>query len=72
MTDEDITNKAIAANLEALERLLYNAHVCASEAVVAMKLGERNGAIGAALYIEDMLKQAAALHGAAVALHRGR
>ena len=71
MTNDTITT-AIAANLEALNALLNEASLCAADAVTAMRQGEQNGAIGAALRIEDMLKQAAALYGAAVALHRAK
>lgn len=60
----------IKANLEALEKLLYEANVRASEAVAAINRDEINEAIGASLGIEEMLEQAAALHGAAKAIQR--
>lgn len=68
--DQQTKTTTIAANLEALEKILYEANVRASEAVAAIKQNEVNQAIGCALGIEDMLKQAAALYGAAVVIHR--
>lgn len=68
----DIEQKKITikANLEALEKLLYEANIRASEAVAAINRGEVNEAIGASLGIEEMLDQATALHGAAKAIQR--
>jgi len=68
--DKEIKKTTIGANLEALENILYAANVRASEAVAAIKQGEINQAIGAASGIEEMLKQATALYGAALAIHR--
>lgn len=68
--DIELKKNTIKANLEALEKLLYEANVRASEAVAAINQGEINQAIGASLGIEDMLKQATALHGAALAIQR--
>lgn len=70
MTNDTITIKAIAANLEALEQLLYEANVRASEAVATIQQGERNGAIGAVLGLDQTLDAARALYSAAIALHR--
>lgn len=70
MINQEMKTSAIATNLETLEKVLCKAKDCASEAVAAIRQGEKNEAIGAALCIEEMLRQAMALYGAAVALHR--
>lgn len=61
---------AIAANLDALARLLKEASALAEEAAQAAAAGQRNTAIGTALQLEAMLPAAGALHAAALALHR--
>lgn len=70
MIDQEMKTAAIATNLGTLEKVLNEAKVHVSEAVAAIKRGEKNEAIGAALCIEDMLRQASALYGAAIAIHR--
>lgn len=70
MISKETKTAAIATNLEMLEAILREANTRASEAVEAIKQGNQNGAIGAALGIEEMLQQATALYGAATALHR--
>jgi hypothetical protein len=68
--DIEMKKTTIQANLQALEKLLHDANVRASEAVAAINQGEINQAIGTSLGIEDMLKQATALYGAAIAIQR--
>lgn len=70
MTDDTIINNAIAANLEAMESLLYEANTRASEAVASICQGQRNMAMGAVVGIESLLNDARALYGAAVSLQR--
>lgn len=70
MINQEMKTAAIATNLETLEKILSQAKDCASEAVAAIRQGEKNEAIGAALSIEEMLRQASALYGAAIAIHR--
>lgn len=61
---------AITANLKSLAEILADVATRAAEAAEAMEAGERNQAIGAAIGIDDDLRTALALHGAAIALHR--
>jgi len=68
--DRTLRNAAILANLSALRMTLAIALERAADAENAIKLGEVNQAIGAALGVETMLQEAAALHAAALALHR--
>lgn len=68
--DKTLRNAAILANLSALRMTLAGALERAADAENAIKLGEVNQAIGAALGVETMLQEAAALHAAALALHR--
>lgn len=68
----DITQKAIAANIEALCQLLENAMLTVSEAGDAIEQGEQNQAIGAMLDLDRDLEDALALYRAAIALHRAR
>jgi len=68
--DTALKNAAILANLSALRMTLADALKRAEDAENAIKLGEVNQAIGAALGVETMLQEAAALHAAALALHR--
>ena len=70
MINEEMKTAAIATNLETLEKVLYEAKAHSSEAVAAIRRGEKNEAIGATLCIEEMLRQAMALYGAAIAIHR--
>lgn len=70
MTDDKIIMNAIAANLEAMESLLYEANTRASEAAASARQGQRNMAIGAVVGIESVLSDIRALYGAAIALHR--
>ena len=68
--DTAIKNTAILANLYALRMTLAGALEQAADAENALRQGEINQAIGAALGIDTMLQEAAALHAAALALHR--
>ncbi len=68
--DTLIKHTAILANLSALRATLAGALEFATDAETAIKNGEVNQAIGAALCIETMLQDAAALYTAALALHR--
>jgi len=67
MTTTDI---AIAANLKSLAEILATVAARAAVAAEAMEAGTRNQAIGTALGIDEDLRTALALHGAALALHR--
>jgi len=69
--DSAIKN-AIQANLSALRMTLALALERAADAENAIKSGEVNQAMGAAMGIETMLDDAAALYAAALALHRNR
>jgi len=68
--DKALKNAAICANLSLLCTTLACALQRAEEAKDAIRQGEINQAIGAALGIDTMLQDAAALHAAALALHR--
>jgi hypothetical protein len=68
----DLNTKMIAASLEALHFNLVNAAKRSAEAHELMQRGNRNGAIGAALGLADVLDDAKALYGTALALHRTR
>ncbi len=61
---------AVGANLEAMQVLLAKAHTCAIESVALMRQGDRNGAIGAVLGVDELLHDARSLYTAAIALHR--
>jgi len=69
-TKPDITKKAIAANIEAMRKMLMDTVLRTSEAFQAIQAGEQNQAIGAMLDLDRDLEDALALHRAAVALHR--
>jgi hypothetical protein len=69
--DKTLKNAAILANLSALRMTLADALTRAEDAETAVKSGEINQAIGAAMGLDTMLQDAAALHAAALALHRG-
>lgn len=66
----DITIKAIAANIEAMRQLLMDAALKASEGFQAIQQGEQNQAIGAILNLDQDLEDALALYRASIALHR--
>jgi hypothetical protein len=68
MTEALVT--AIKANLGALSDLLTRAAEEARQAAAHAEAGERNLAIGTIADFERVLADAAALHAAAVALHR--
>lgn len=70
--DSAIRHAAILANLSALRSTLAVALERAADAENAIASGEANQAIGAAMGIETMLDDAAALYAAALALHRSR
>jgi hypothetical protein len=69
--DNATKHAAIAANLSALRVLLAEALERATEAESAIKAGEVNQAIGAALGLDALLQSASALYTAALTLHRG-
>ena len=69
-TRPDITKKAIAANIEAMRKMLMDTVLRTSEAFEAIQAGEQNQAIGTMLDLDRDLEDALALHRAAVALHR--
>ena|ERR1035438_894233 len=69
-TKPDITKKAIAANIEAMRKMLMDTVLRTSEAFQAIQAGEQNQAIGTMLDLDRDLEDALALHRAAVALHR--
>ena len=69
MTDQ-VTEKAIAANLGALTEMLRKALADAEEAMGYVAAGNRNAAIGTICELDRLLTDATALHGAALALHR--
>jgi hypothetical protein len=61
---------AIKANLAALADLLGRAANDAREALSHAEKSERNSAIGTIVDLDQLLADAVALHGAAMALHR--
>jgi uncharacterized protein YjgD (DUF1641 family) len=71
-TKADITKKAIAANIEAMRKMLMDTVLRTSEAFQAIQAGEQNQAIGAMFDLDRDLEDALALYRAAVALHRAR
>jgi hypothetical protein len=62
---------AIAANIDTLETMLFNAHERTKEAVEATRQGEVRQAIGSLSGIEYYLENALALYRAANALRDG-
>jgi hypothetical protein len=68
--NDDLINKAIAANIEALRAQLSDCFLLSSEAFQAIQQGEQNQAIGTILDFDRKLGDALALYRAAVALHR--
>nr|CAX84076.1 conserved uncharacterized protein [uncultured bacterium] len=62
--------QAIASILAALEEMLATAHAQAAEALGYANEGNRNAAIGTIIDLENLLADAAALRGSALALHR--
>ncbi len=65
-----IAETAIAANIDALAALIGDMAVRMEEASGYVRDGQRNAAIGTIIDLDRMLADAAALHGAALALHR--
>lgn len=65
-----IAETAIAANIDALAALLRDMTTRMDEATGYVRDGQRNAAIGTIIDLDRMLADAAALHGAARALHR--
>ncbi len=65
-----IAETAIAANIDALAALLRDMTTRMDEATGYVRNGQRNAAIGTIIDLDRMLADAAALHGAALALHR--
>jgi hypothetical protein len=61
---------AIAANLQALNRLLSDASSRSDEACQLIQTGNRNGAMGAMTHLSILLNDAQALYRAVLALHR--
>lgn len=68
--NDELTKKAIAANIEALQQLLADATIRAHEGFLAIQQGEINQAIGTILDLDRKLEDALALQRAAIALHR--
>lgn len=66
----DITLQAITANLAALSDVLQVASTRAAEGLKYAQQAEQNMAIGSAYDLDELLAQATALFGAAMALHR--
>jgi hypothetical protein len=66
----DITQRAIAANIEALRQQLADAIITASEAFQAIQEGRQNEAIGTILDLDRTLEDITTLHRAAIALHK--
>lgn len=66
----ETTEKAIAANLGALTEMLRKALADAEEAMGYVAQRNRNAAIGTIVDLDRLLADAAALQGAALALHR--
>jgi hypothetical protein len=70
MATDDTTTKAIAANLTAMNVMLFEARELSIEAVKCIQQGRRNEAIGCTGGLKELLQQSAALYAAAIALHR--
>ncbi len=68
--DPKLALQAITANLAAMNDVLQLAATRAAEGVKYAQEGEQNMAIGSIIDLEDLLAQATALYGAAMALHR--
>ena len=66
----DIILQAITSNLAALNDVLQVAARRAAEGLTYAQQGEQNMAIGSTFDLDDLLAQATALFGAAMALHR--
>lgn len=66
----DIILQAITSNLAALNDVLQVAARRAAEGLAYAQHGEQNMAIGSTFDLDDLLAQATALFGAAMALHR--
>ena len=67
----DLTKKAIAANIEALDQMLADMATRVAEAYQAIEAGEQNQAVGTILGLDQELEDALALYRAAIALHKG-
>jgi hypothetical protein len=70
--DTTLHETAILANVSSLRSTLAAALERATEAEAIMQDGHTNQAIGAAIGIETLIEDAAALYRAAIALHRSR
>jgi hypothetical protein len=66
----DVAQMAIAANLDALAKVLSNAFGTVAQAREHMSLGQRKAAIGTIIEVEQGLDDATALLRAALALNR--
>lgn len=66
----DLTQKAIAANIEALGEMLHTAIDRVAEADAAIRQGDQNQAIGAILDLHEYIETALILYRAALSLHR--
>ncbi len=69
---DSVRVKATAANLAALDSLLFDLSSRSAEARRLIERGECDGAIGTVLDMERVLDDAKALYGAAIVLHRMR
>lgn len=70
--NDELAQKAISANIEALRQILANALVRTSDALQAIERGQQNQAVGALVPLDAMLETADRLFRAAMALHRVR
>ena len=68
--NSEITLQAITANLAAMNDVLQVAATRAADGLKYAQEGEQNMAIGSIFDLDDLLAQATALFGAAIALHR--
>ncbi len=68
--NSEITLQAITANLAAMNDVLQVAAARAADGLKHAQEGEQNMAIGSIFDLDDLLAQATALFGAAIALHR--
>jgi hypothetical protein len=72
MPDYIAKKNAIAANVEVLGDLLKSAYETVAHADAAIRLGDRNQAIGALVGLDSKLEDALALYRASIAIHRSR
>lgn len=68
--NSEIALQAITANLAAMNDVLQVAAIRAADGLKYAQEGEQNMAIGSIFDLDDLLAQATALFGAAIALHR--